>query len=235
MLNDSYPSGTIIGLFIGKVASPWPDKKPSAITKHLVEGPQFIGELGFAGDEHADLTVHGGLEKAIHHYASEHMSYWKEKFPDNAAQFNPGCFGENISSTGLDENNLCLGDVLTLGSAKVQVCQGRQPCWKLNAHTGLNAMAAEFQKSGRTGWYFRVLQNGTAVTGDRIRVVERPCPDWPLQRVIEARFNSRLDIQVAKEISEISALSQSWQEAFAKKSKAGFRENTDARLKGSTP
>ncbi|MGI9505228.1 MAG: MOSC domain-containing protein [Geminicoccaceae bacterium] len=228
---DGDVSGRIIGVFIGSIDHPWPDKPPSAIAKQQVSQPVTIGISGIEGDEQADLEVHGGPVKAIHHYASEHMLHWQETFQDCASAFAPGCFGENISTVGLTENNLCLGDILDLGTAKVQICQGRQPCWKLNAHIGLKNLAFHFQTSRRTGWYYRVLVGGIAAIGDQMRVVERLYPHWPLDRVIEARFNQRLDVGMARELSEIDALSESWRLAFSKKSKPGFRENTAKRLK----
>ncbi len=225
-------SAIVAGLFVGKIKNLWPDKPPSAIAKQPVDGPLHIETNGFVEDQQADIAVHGGPEKAIHHYASEHMDFWRDTFPEAAAQFRAGCFGENISTTGLTEENLHLGDVLSLGSATVQVCQGRQPCWKLNAHTGLNKMAAQFQKTGFTGWYYRVLENGMVKVGDKMEVIERIHMDWSLQRLIHARFNPRLDTAIAAELAEFNALSKNWREAFAKKAVKGFSENTDKRLKG---
>jgi len=232
--DTSPPFGTIVGLFTGKVAHPWPGKPPSAIAKRSVDGPQHIDANGFVDDQQADLTVHGGLEKALHHYPSEHMAFWRNTFPAQANQFASGCFGENLSTTGITEQDLCIGDILSLGSARVQVCQGRQPCWKLNTHTGLDQMAARFQTTGRTGWYYRVLESGTVKTGDHIELIDRLSPDWSLSKVISARFDPCLDIAVAAELATLHALSASWRTAFGKKSNRGFTENTDERLQGAS-
>jgi MOSC domain-containing protein YiiM len=167
---------------------------------------------------HADLKLHGGLEKAIHHYCADHMAFWKAEYPDMAEAFEPGCFGENISSEGLDENNLCLGDVLSIGTVHVQVCQGRQPCWKLNAHLGLDSLATVFLQSGRTGWYYRIIKEGTVSLGDAIELVERPYPNWPLSRLIEARFSKPMNAELAKELAEMEVLSKIWRDAFLKRS-----------------
>ena len=184
------PSGVIIGLYAGKPEQRWSGKPPSAIGKQPVDGPVHIEAQGFTEDSQADLAVHGGPEKAVHHYASEHMTFWRDMFRERAAQFEPGCFGENVSTSGITELNLCLGDTLSIGTAKVQVCQGRQPCWKLNAHAGLDQMAAQFQKTARTGWYYRVLETGTAGLGDRIELLDRTHADWTLQRLIYSAFRS---------------------------------------------
>lgn len=226
------PSGKILSLFTGRVANPWPGKPASAISKQLAEGPLDLEENGFADDRQADMKVHGGPEKAVHHYASEHMEFWREMFPDHSNLFVPGCFGENLSTTGLTEKNLCLGDILSLGTARVQVCQGRQPCWKLNEHTGIPEMAAKFQRTARTGWYYRVLETGIVAAGDDMSLLERSHPQWSLKRLIKARFDPNLAVGDALELSQLSALSAHWRQAFGKKSQSGYVENTDSRLLG---
>lgn len=211
------PSGKINGLYIGKVEHKWEDNTPTAIDKKAVSHTMDISFVGFTEDEQADISVHGGPEKAIHHYAGDHMAFWRTLFPDHADKFVAGCFGENISTSGLTENNICLGDILKLGTATVEVCQGRQPCWKLSEHLDLLPLAMQFQKTGRTGWYYRVLEEGKAGAGDTIKVIERTLPDWTLERLITARFNPRLDTKIAEEICSLNCLSDNWREAFQKK------------------
>ena len=232
MSGVSEPCGKILSLFTGKVESLWPGKAASAINKQLADGSLDLEEHGFVDDRQADLKVHGGPEKAVHHYASEHMEFWRGMFPDHGSRFVPGCFGENVSTTGLDEDNLCLGDILSFGTARVQVCQGRQPCWKLNEHTGIAEMAATFQKTARTGWYYRVLENGIVAAGGDMKLLDRSHPQWSLKRLIKARFDPNLAVEDALGLSRLSDLSASWRRAFGKKSQSGFRENTDARLLG---
>lgn len=228
----SLPISSISGLFVGKVETLWEGKPPSAINKQPVTGPLHAEAHGFVEDRQADLKVHGGAEKAIHHYAGDHMAFWQAEYPDHARSFKPGCFGENISTIGLTEENLCLGDILLIGNLRAQVCQGRQPCWKLNAHTGIDSMAHKFQVTGKTGWYYRVLEEGSAAVGDKIRVTERLYPDLPISVVTMARFNPRLDPATAESLSKLEALSKNWRSAFAKKADKHYRENTDQRLKG---
>ena len=229
---DAAPVGRIVGLYTGKTQERWEGRPPSAILKEPVHDPIEVDTLGFAGDEHADPSAHGGVEKAVHHYASEHMAFWRDQFPEDAARFAPGCFGENVSTTGLTEENLCLGDVLTLGTAKVQICQGRQPCWKLNAHMDNNQLAAQFQKSGKTGWYYRVIEKGMVRIGDEMTLVSRAHAEWPLTRVIRARFDARLDPDLAVELSGLPAMAGRWRDAFRKKTDRNFVEDTRARLHG---
>jgi len=225
-------SAEIISVFVGNVESRWPGKAASAIAKKATDALLHLEAIGFVEDSQADLKVHGGPEKAVHHYAADHMEYWRQTFPDDADRFRPGCFGENISTIGLNEQNLCLGDILAMGTATVQICQGRQPCWKLNAHTGNPRMAAAFQQTARTGWYYRVLEAGTVRGGDMVRLVDRPHADWILQHVIEARFEADLDPDRARALSDLPVLSESWRKSFLRKRDRFFKENTDARLKG---
>lgn len=223
---------TILGVFTGKARERWDGKAPSAIAKQAASGPLWLSKTGILGDEQADTAVHGGPEKALHHYAADHMAHWAGEFPDNADFFKPGCFGENISSLGLTEDVLCIGDVLKMDGATVEICQGRQPCWKLNLHTGIPAMAPSFQKTGFTGWYYRVLEEGNVAKGGEIRLIERKHADWPLKRLIAARFNPRLDPEEARELAGLDALAEGWRSAFARKIDPAYTENTDRRLKG---
>lgn len=219
-------------IFVGKAVHRWEGRPASAIGKFAVRGKHWLTKTGIRGDEQADLTVHGGLEKALHHYQADHYAFWKDKMPNMADMFAPGGFGENLSMTGLTEAALCIGDVIAIGDAIVQVTQGRQPCWKLSSHVGREDMAAQFQSSGRTGWYYRTLQEGFLQCGDRIALIERPQPRWPLQVVIAARFDPRLDPFLAKDLSEVPEISVSWRRGFARKSDPDYVEDTAIRLVG---
>ena len=123
---------TIENIFLGTVEERWPGKAPSAIHKSCAAGAQAIEAHGFTADAQADLKVHGGADKAIHHYTADHYPFWRSEghLPTSTI---PAAFGENISTFGLTEDTVCIGDIFTLGSAVVQISQGRQPCWKLNA------------------------------------------------------------------------------------------------------
>ncbi|MET1411950.1 MOSC domain-containing protein [Roseibium sp. HPY-6] len=225
-------TASILALYEGSPEHRWEGKAPSAIRKSRRQGPREVTPTGLAGDRQADLEAHGGPDKALHIYPSEHYEDWLEAFPQTPQTFRPGGFGENISSTGLTEENLCIGDVLEAGQVRLQISQGRQPCWKLNLHTDNPAMAASFQKSGKTGWYVRVLETGVLQEGDRLSLVERPCPEWNLRDVILARFNPRLDPAIAKTLSQLEQLAEPWRASFAKKADTKFVEDTSRRLEG---
>lgn len=225
-------SVSVSGLYIGKARQRWDGKPPSAIGKLPVTDGLDVGLEGFAGDEQADRSVHGGPEKALHHYPADHYTHWAAQWPEHAGRLVAGGFGENVSTVGLTEADVCLGDRFRIGTALVEICQGRQPCWKLPAHTGIDEMAVAMQKSGRTGWYYRVLEEGRIAVGDAMELVARPLPDWPLDRIVAARFDPRLDPAIAAAIAALPPLSASWRASFAKKSQGGFSEDTTARLKG---
>ncbi|WP_298922562.1 MOSC domain-containing protein [uncultured Roseobacter sp.] len=219
----------ISGLFLGAAKTRWEGKPPSAIQKEKVTGSQNITRTGFSGDEQADLMVHGGAEKAIHHYASDHYDAWQSE-GHMAADTCPAAFGENISTRGLTEDNLCIGDILTLGTATVQISQGRQPCWKLGLHTGNEKMPYLFQKTGRTGWYYRVLEPGIAAPGDLISLLERRHTDWSVRRVTQARLTRRISPQEAEILANTKDLAQGWRKAFARMADGISEEDNSTRL-----
>ena len=157
---------------------------PSAFRKHRVEGLVKVGTLGLHGDEQADLTVHGGPEKAVYAYANEHYAAWSEEFPEHREKLRAGGFGENLTVEGMCERDLCVGDVHRIGSALLQVCQPRQPCFKLALFFDDSRMVKAMVRSGRAGWYYRVLADGEIQPGDEVRPEERPHPGFSFDRLV---------------------------------------------------
>ena len=174
---------TIDALLTGKARRFGAKGEPSAIDKRAVEGRRAVGALGIAGDEQADLSVHGGPDKAIHHYPRDHYGWWAETIGDHALLQDAGAFGENISTSGLTESAACIGDRYRLGSALVEISQGRQPCWKLGHRFGIATLPATVVSSRRGGWYYRVIEDGAVGAGDALELIERPLPDWSVERV----------------------------------------------------
>ena len=109
-------------------------------------------------------------------YLLEHYPYWQQVL--GADEFPFGSFGENFTTEGLLETEVCLGDIFEVGSALVQISQPRQPCWKIAPRWRMKDLALRVQDSGRTGWYFRVIREGTVQAGSRLMLVERPFPEW---------------------------------------------------------
>ncbi|HEX7872663.1 MAG TPA: MOSC domain-containing protein [Sphingobium sp.] len=155
----------------------------SAMAKAPVTGPVRIDWLGLDGDAVADPIHHGGHDKALHLYPQDHYGWWRERLGDHPLLDAPGAFGENVAVSGGVDADFCLGDRFTLGSAIVEVSHGRQPCAKLNHRFGKPDILATVVKTGRAGFYFRVIRTGEAQSGDRLTLVERPLAEWPMTRV----------------------------------------------------
>jgi MOSC domain-containing protein YiiM len=200
----------LVSLRRGKVEPLGPEGTPSAIGKLPVSGRVAITRLGVAGDVQADTSHHGGPDKALHVYPSEHYAEWRRELPERADVFDIGAFGENLATRGLNEATVCLGDILTLGSALIQVSQGRQPCAKLNLRFEQTDMVARVMRSGRGGWYCRVLETGQAEVDDCLTLIERPQPDWPLTRLWRVLFDASVDRQGLGELAGLTLLSEHW-------------------------
>jgi len=204
----------------------------SGIVKTPVDRPLSLGPGGLDGDEQADLRVHGGVEKAVHHYPLDHYALWRAELGDLPPLRAPGGFGENISAAGLTEADVAVGDVFRLGSAILQVSQGRQPCWKLSHRFAVPDMARRVQQSGRTGWYYRVLQSGTVAPGDPLERIERPVPEWSLHRLWHALYVDRLNRTELAGIAALDLLAEGWRKYAVRRLESGRVEDWSNRLDG---
>lgn len=182
----------------------------SAIWKAPVRGPVRITRTGLDGDEQADRRVHGGPEKAVHHYAGDNYAKLATRFPQIAAELVVGSLGENISTFGLDERSVCIGDRYRVGSALLQVCQPRRPCWKIDARFKTPGMAAYINESGLTGWYYRVQEEGIAAPGDACVLVERPPGAVALMTLWETWREHRPDVALMRAIAAAPGLTPAW-------------------------
>lgn len=175
---------------------------------------------------------HGGPEKAVHHYPFDHYAKWKSEIGSHALLDRPGAFGENVSTTGLTEADVAIGDIFRLGHALVHVSQGRQPCWKLNERFADIRMARRVQVSGRTGWYYRVLEEGIVSPDDSLKLVERTNEYWTIHRVWHHFFVDTMNAGALRQIAELPALAQKWQDHAAKRLGTGMVEDWSRRLDG---
>ena len=182
----------------------------SAIWKQPVDGPTRITREGIVGDEQADRRVHGGPEKAVHHYAAENYVRLAERFPRIAADFVVGSIGENVSTIGVDETSVCIGDIYRLGSALVQVSQPRRPCWKIDARYGVAGITAFINESGHTGWYYRVLEEGVAAPGDSFTLEERLQGAVSLDCLWTTWHRHRPDAERLRTIARAPGLTPAW-------------------------
>ncbi|MDM9593720.1 MOSC domain-containing protein [Pseudomonas guariconensis] len=203
----------------------------SAIAKHPRQGPLAVGRLGLEGDEQGDLRVHGGVEKAIHHYPREHYAAWAAELGEHPLLAEPGAFGENFSTTGWREADVCLGDRIRVGSALLEVSQGRMPCWKLNDRFDVAQMALRVQQSGRTGWYYRVLEEGVVQAGERLELVERPHGEWSVARLSAVLFDKHLEPELLRECLALP-LVPSWRKTLQRRLEQRQVEDWAPRLHG---
>lgn len=177
-------SARIASIRIGRIAPLGPERVPSAFIKSVVDEPIMTGALGLDGDSQADLSVHGGPEKAVYAYASARYPDWGAAFPDLAPRFVSGSMGENLTVDGMIEDDLCVGDVHAIGGALLQVCQPRQPCFKLALALGEPRLGKHMVRTGHSGWYYRVLCEGSITPGDTVVLAERPNPNFPFPRLV---------------------------------------------------
>jgi MOSC domain-containing protein YiiM len=203
----------------------------SGIAKQPVSGPVRVGRLGLAGDQQADLRVHGGEDKAVLCYAWSHYKHWRSLFPDQPLLDAPGAFGENLSIDGLDEHGVCIGDRWRIGRALFSVTQGRQPCFKLNLRFGMPDMASRVQASGRAGWYLRVLEPGRIEAGDACELIERPHPAHSIARLL-ALIRDRETRPDRLEPVLALPLPPSWRGLFERRLQTGRTEDWRRRLEG---
>ncbi|AZL85248.1 MOSC domain-containing protein [Aliivibrio salmonicida] len=222
--------GVVNSVLVGK-SVPYAKGSQSAINKKPKSERQVTLQLGFIDDEQGDLRVHGGIEKAIHIYPSEHYVEWQKELEGNTALQMIGAFGENISSTGVSEDTICLNDKIRIGSTLLEVSQGRMPCWKLNVKFKQDDMALRLQDSLRTGWYFRVLENGDIGSGDEIFLCDRPYPKWPLSKIMKLVFEGCLDEQELSSLLDLP-LVESWHRLVARRLENQSLEDWSPRLDG---
>ncbi len=210
-------SMTVDALLTG-MPVPFRDGDYSAIAKQPVSGAVRIGWLGLAGDSVADPLHHGGWDKAIHLYPQDHYGWWRERKPGHPLLEKPGAFGENIASRGMTEEEVCLGDRFSLGSAVVEVSHGRQPCWKLDHRFGARDVMATIVKTARCGIYFRVLREGEAEAGAMMELLERPLPQWSIARLFRLLIGGghKDEPDAVRALADMPVLAEAWRDRARK-------------------
>jgi MOSC domain-containing protein YiiM len=211
---------TIVSIAISRVRSlgvedaPDPMDRPwkTGFFKEAVSGTVRLTAEGLIGDEQADRVNHGGIDKAILAYSADHYADWRRQLSLPELPF--GAFGENLTIQDLSETNVCIGDVWSSGDAQFEVSQPRQPCWKLARRWRLKSLPADVIKTGRTGWYLRVLKLGDLMTGQGLTLVRRPNPAWTIAKANDVMHFDKYDAELARELAGVPGLSFSWQETL---------------------
>jgi MOSC domain-containing protein YiiM len=185
----------------------------TGIFKEPVDRPVAIGTLNLAGDQQADLTVHGGTAKAVYAYPAEHYGYWREKLPD--VPFSWGRFGENVTTEGLTEDALCIGDRLRVGTAVLMVTQPRMPCYKLALRFDRDDMIKRFLTSRRSGFYFSVVEEGVVDAGSKVEILSRDPHRVAVVDIVGLFLGQANDPELLHRAMNVSALPQHWKDQLA--------------------
>jgi len=182
----------------------------TSIFKDPVDASVMIRRLNLDGDQQSDLTVHGGRDKAVYGYAAEHYEYWRLQLP--AVSFVHGHFGENLTTQGLSEDTLCIGDQLQVGSAVLTVTQPRLPCYKLTIRFDREDMIKRFLISRRSGFYFSVAQEGEVYPLASIEFVHRDPNQLTVAQLNQLYFGKQPDPKTLDRALKVDALPLSWKE-----------------------
>lgn len=200
----------------------------TGIHKNPVTEPVYLSKVNFDGDGQGDLVNHGGADKAVCVYPSEHYPYWEKEL---GKTLEVGAFGENLTLQGLTEDNVCIGDSFQIGEAVVQVSQPRQPCFKLSLVHDRKDMPVLVQDTGFTGFYFRVLKEGVVSPSDVLVYIARPELAVTVSEANRLMHHAKDDLEGARKILQLDELSASWRKTFNKRI-AGEAVNTSERLTG---
>jgi MOSC domain-containing protein YiiM len=180
----------------------------TGIFKEPVDGPVAISKLNLAGDKQADVTVHGGSEKAVYAYPAGHYEYWRNELPQ--VSFSWGMFGENLTTEGLREDTLCIGDRLSFGSAVLMATQPRMPCYKLDLRFDRDDMIKRFLMSGRSGFYFSVIEPGDVAVGSKVDILSRDARRVTVADIVRLYLGQTRDPELLQRATNVSALPDNW-------------------------
>ena len=184
----------------------------TGIFKEPVSGPVMLRTLNLDGDRQADLTVHGGISKAVYAYPLEHYEFWKSELPEMELPY--GMFGENFTTTGLLESSVNVGDRFRVGEAELMITEPRLPCYKLGIKFGRTDIIRKFLQSRRTGLYFAVVKEGKVKAGDDIELLSRDANNITIADVTRLYAFEKDDIETLRRAVKLEALSESWREYF---------------------
>jgi MOSC domain-containing protein YiiM len=185
----------------------------TAFRKAEVQGPVRIGPLGLEGDEQADKRHHGGPHMAVLMYADVHYAGWREL--EGLDEMGPGGFGENLTVSPTDETQVCIGDVLEVGGAQLQIASPRGPCADISRRWDREWLLKQVVERRHTGWYLRVLAPGEVKAGDRVRLLERPHAGWTVDRMLRLRYVTPHDRDGLREAAAVAAFAPEWRKRFA--------------------
>ena len=201
-----------VSIFVGSIKALPESGRLTGIYKSAITDQIHLGFEGFAGDQQADRKVHGGPEKAVHLYPSRHYAKLAARFPEAATELVAGSIGENLATNDLDESEVHLGDVWQLGSAKLQVCQPRNPCWKIDERFSSEGIALYIADNLLTGWYWRVLEPGLVGVGDTLDLLEQATNSMTLYQAMLLWREHRPDLRELQRLVDAPGVAGGWKE-----------------------
>jgi MOSC domain-containing protein YiiM len=184
----------------------------TGIFKEPVDGAVMLRRLNLDGDRQADLSVHGGISKAVYAYPTEHYDFWKKELPDMQLPY--GMFGENLTTEGLLEDGVNVGDRFRIGEAELIVTEPRMPCYKLGIKFGRSDILKRFLASRRTGFYFAVLKEGRVKSGDSVELLSRDANNIAIADITRLYAFEKDDLGTLRRVVKLEALSESWRDYF---------------------
>jgi len=187
----------------------------TSIWKEPVQGAVRVTSLNLDGDAQSDLSVHGGPDKAVYAYPAEHYDYWQRELDVDALPW--AAFGENLTTAGILEPDIAIGDRVRVGSAELMVTQPRLPCFKLGIRFGRDDMVKRFLQSGRSGFYFAVVREGEITAGDRLEIAVRDSRGVTVSDMIALETADETDRDLLRRALETPALPESWKRHFRKR------------------
>jgi MOSC domain-containing protein YiiM len=197
----------------------WKDSTfKTGIFKQPRDGRIMLRKMNLDGDRQADLSVHGGSSKAVYVYASEHYPYWREELQQEELPW--GAFGENFTTEGFVETQVCMGDEYRVGSAVVKVTTPRLPCFKLAAKFRRDDMIARFLRSGFSGFYLSVVGEGEVGIGDEIVLAGREEPVVTIAELNQVYLAPLPEVGLLRRVLQVRVLPESWRERFQAKLEA---------------
>jgi MOSC domain-containing protein YiiM len=184
----------------------------TGIFKEPVTGPVMLRTLNLDGDRQADLSVHGGVSKAVYAYPAEHYQFWKTELPEKKLPY--GMFGENLTTEGLSESSVHVGDRFRVGAAEIMVTEPRLPCYKLGLKFDDPEILRRFLVSRRTGFYFAVIKEGMVEAGDPIMMLSRDENEISVADITRLYAFEKDDVNLLERVARLPALSESWRGYF---------------------
>ncbi|MFT9847045.1 MOSC domain-containing protein [Aneurinibacillus sp. REN35] len=189
----------------------------TGIHKDPVQGRIYLSTLNLDGDGQADLVHHGGVDKALCAYPHEHYSYWEK---DIGQTLSYGAFGENLTTKGLSEDEVCIGDIFCFGEAFIQISQPRRPCFKVAARYNVPDFTLRIQRTGYTGFYFRVLKEGWVAPDSPLHLIERHPAGVSVTFANQCKYHDISNVQALQTLLAVRELSASWRAGFEKQLEA---------------